>query len=140
MITKSIEKNKEEKSLKQDDELLVASFFYDNFLEKMNVKSPMLTELISLAEELAKVTGDEVLLPIIQGTLVPEQKEAVLEAQLYRERQRDLHTDEKKEREVQAMCQKYIQRTMQHLSKLTRIPTEQKHALHERMRKVIMGK
>lgn len=66
MIIKSIEKNKEVKPVKQDDELLVASFFYDNFLEKMNVKSSKLNELITLSIELAKATEDELLIPIIE--------------------------------------------------------------------------
>lgn len=141
MITKSIEKNKEEKKpLKQDDELLVASFFYDDFLDKMQVHNAKTKELVVLVEELAKAVNDPIVVPIIDNTVSAEQKEAVLEAQLYRERQRELHNGEKKEREVQALCQKYIQRMVQHLMKLSRIPAAEKQELYEKMKKVLMNK
>ncbi len=141
MIAKSIEKNKEEKKpLKQDDELLVASFFYDDFLGKMQVHNAKTKDIIVLVEELAKAIEDEIIVPILAGTISAEQKEAVLEAQLYRERQRELHNEEKKEREVQALCHKYIQRIMQRLMKYTKISAAEKQVLLDKMRKVLMIK
>lgn len=140
MITKSIEKNKEEKQVKQDDAQLVASFFYDDFLEKMNVKSARIKELVTLVEELARLTEDENILPLIHGTVAGAQRESVLESQLFWERQWDIHTDDKKEREVENLCLTYIQRRMQLLMKLSRIPAADKQALHEKMRKVLMAK
>lgn len=65
MITKTISKNKEEPIVKLNDDLLFASFFYDNFLDKMGVKNNRLNELVPLVEELAKTTEDEYLLPIV---------------------------------------------------------------------------
>lgn len=69
MITRSIEKNKEEKPVKQNDDVLVASFFYDDFLAKMNVSNSRTKELITLIEELARVTEDEQILPLLHGTV-----------------------------------------------------------------------
>lgn len=140
MITKSIAKSKEEPVVKQNEDLLFASFFYDDFLGKMSVKNNKINDLITLIEELAKTTEDETLMHVFQGTLNIEQKENILESQLYRERQRDTYNEEKKEREVQLLCERYIQRTMQRLMKLSRIPVAQKQALHEKMRKVFTGK
>lgn len=140
MITKTIEKNKEEKPVKQNHELLVASFFYDNFLEKMNIHSSKVQDLTTLVKDLARATSDEYIVGILDNTITADQKEAILESQLYRERQREIHNEEKKEREVQDLCRVYIQRAMQHLNKLSRIPAAEKQALHEKMRKVLMGK
>lgn len=66
LITRTIEKNKEEKPVKQADELLFASFFYDDFLEKMNINSARSKELITLIKELAVAVEDDTIAPIIQ--------------------------------------------------------------------------
>lgn len=141
LIAKSIEKNKEEKSpVKQSSELLVASFFYDDFLDKMSINSPKAQELIVLVKELAITVEDELITPIVQGTLSSEQREPLLEAQLFWERQWDTHAAEKKELEVQQLCRIYIQSAMQRLMKLSRIPIEEKNILLDKMRKVMLGK
>ncbi len=140
MIVKSIEKSKEEKPVKQDDTMLFASFFYDDFLGKMNIETAKISEINVLIRELADATDDEILKPLFHDTLSADQKEQILECQLYWERQWETHMIDKKEREVYALCQRYMQGAMQRLMKQSRISPEAKQALLDKMKKVLSSK
>lgn len=140
LIVKNIEKNKEQKPVKQPDELSFASFFYEDFLSKANVSSPKLTEVIKLVWELSVLLEDQPLANIFGGQVDAELKEQLLETQLYRERQWDAHTDDKKQQDVLWLSQRYIQQAMQRLMKYPKISPEDKQALLEKMRKIFLAK
>lgn len=140
LILKNIEKNKEQKPVKQADELSFASFFYQDFLEKMNISSSKLEEVVKLVGELAVLLEDQPLSSIFGGTVDADLKEQLLETQLFWERQRDTHTDDKKQMDVLVLGQKYIQQAMQRLMKYPKISAEQKQQLLAKMHKIFLGK
>lgn len=100
LVIKGIQKNREEKPVKQSEEFLFASLFYNDFLPKMNISTSRLGELTILVKDLATLEEDDVLRHIFNETVSGELKEQLLETQLYLERQRETHTDDKKLQDV----------------------------------------
>ena len=141
MVIKGIQKNKGEKQpVRQSEEFLFASFFYQEFLSKMNISSPKLHELTEFVKELSLLQDDETLKHIFAGEVSSELKEQLLETQLYMERQWDTHTEDKKLQDVLSLCQRYIQTSMKNIMKLPKIGAEKKQELLEKMRNTFLAK
>ena len=139
---RSTEKIDELKKKEEEADINFASLFYDEFLKKSELlQAEKAQEMITFIGEISSLIGDTLIHSTVAGERVEtDLKDRLLEAQLSWERQRESLTADKQESYVSAMCQKYIQRTMQRLNKLPGLSHEQKHALGEKSRKILLGK
>jgi DNA primase len=133
VVVANIRKEQEitQKPMKETDTNLFYAFFYDTFLQDNGINDAQLEEMMMLVVEVAGIMWDDALLQVVSGEI--ENKDVLLQAQLWRDKHRWDMPVEKKLPDIKRHCQQYLHNAMKMMVKLTSLSPQEKQDIMKRI-------
>lgn len=110
-----------------EDKYFLLSVFYNNFLKSNNFDNSWVNELIEIIKTIIGYTDQTLFNKVINDELEEDEKQKILEAQIWWEKQFDASTSDKKLEILVNYLKNQINEFTKHIIKLSNLSEEDKH-------------
>lgn len=123
-------------NFKFQEEYIVASLFYDDFLKKNKLDVQNIIEIMNLILDLNSIFENKLITQIVGWVLSTEQKDELLQCQLWWEKQFDTLKEDKKIQEIANYLKRQLKIFNQNISKNPNLSIEQKIEISQKIKKI----